>query len=518
MTRGRRVDDRIPEWMAAGLRRLGVCALLGLMAAPPPLAGMQEVPTTLSLEEAIEIARGSNPQLARARNDEITADWSVREAYAQLLPSASFNTGVSWQGSGETQLPGQVTLADLGIVNQPSYYGSSYSLGLNYSLSWAALLGPRQQKASRRATLAGIEGTDWSIATQVTSGYIDVWRQQEAVRIAEAQLENAEFNLRLAQGQLEVGQVTPIDVGQAEVQVGRAEVALLQARSALTTSRMRLLQLMGVPVDQTFDVSTRFELSEPTWQTETLTAAALEENPELKAARLQAESSSVGVSSAWSPYLPTLSLSAGWSGFTREASSVAFNIAQAQSQVASQIAQCIRTNDLYSRLADPLPPIDCGAIAFTDAQRAAIIAQNDQFPFDFVGSPPRVSLSLSIPIFQGLSRQRALEQAQVARADARETVREQELTVRADVAIGLENARAAYESAQLEERNRLLAERQLLLARERYQLGAITFVELMDAQTVFAQADVDRTQAVYAYHDAVTNLEALVGTSLRFQD
>jgi len=483
---------------------------------PSSTAALQQVPPSLSLEEAIEIARESNPLLARTRNDEVTADWQVREAYGALLPSASASGGVSWQGPGENLIAGGVTLGDLGVSGQPSYYSSNYSLGINYSLSWATLLGPRQQKASRRATLAGIERTDWSIVTQVTGGYIDVRRQQESVRIAELQLENAEFNLRLAQGQLEVGQVTPIDVGQAEVQVGRAEVTLLQARNALTTARMRLLQLMGVPVDQSFTVTTGFELSEPTWELETLTAVALEDNPELKTARLSSEASSVAVSSAWSSYMPTLSVSAGWSGFTREASSVDFQIAQAQAQTASRIAQCIQTNDLYARLADPLPPTDCGQIAFTDEQRAAIIARNDQFPFDFLGSPPSVRLSVSIPIFQGFSRQRALEQARVQATDTRETVREQELTVEADVAIGLENARTAYESAQLEERNRLLAEQQLELARERYQVGAITFVELVDAQTVFAQAEVDRTRAVYAYHDAVTNLEALIGASLRF--
>ncbi|MDX1494827.1 MAG: TolC family protein [Longimicrobiales bacterium] len=499
------------------LRTLALATFL-LLASINAAGALQQVPPDLSLDEAVEIAREHNPQLLRSRNDEITADWQVREAYGQLLPSASASGGVSWQGSGENLLAGSVTLGDLGVGDQPSYYSSRYSLGLNYSLSWATLLGPRQSKATRRTTLAAIEGTDWGLVTQITANYIDVWRQQEAVRIAQLQLENAEFNLRLAQGQLEVGQVTPIDVGQAEVQVGRAEVALLQARNSLTTARMRLLQLMGVPIDQPFDVTTGFELTEPTWEVETLTAVALEENPELKTSRLAAEASAVGVSSAWSPYMPTLSVSAGWSAFTREASSVDFQIAQAQAQTASRIAQCIQTNDLYSRLANPLPPLNCGQIAFTDEQRAAIIAQNDQFPFDFIRSPPSVGLTLSIPIFTGFSRQRALEQARVQAADDRETIRERELGVQADVAIGLETARTAYESAQLEERNRLLAEQQLELARERYQVGQITFVELVDAQTVFAQAEVSRAQAVYDYHDAITNLEALLGTSLRFQD
>jgi outer membrane protein TolC len=83
------------------------------------------------------------------------------------------------------------------------------------------------------------------------------------------------------------------------------------------------------------------------------------------------------------------------------------------------------------------------------------------------------------------------------------------------LSIGLANVRTAYQSALLEERNRALSDQQLRLARERYQLGAITFVELIDAQTLLAAADRDRLFAVFAYHDSVTSLETLLGVSLR---
>lgn len=483
-----------------------------------PASGQDLVPPALSLEQAIEVARTTNPGYLQSRNDGALADWNVRQAWGQLMPSVTAGGGVSWQGSGETQLPGSLTLGDLGFSDQPSYYGSSYSLGLNYSLDWATILGPKQNKANRAATLAGINAAEANLVGQVTTAYVELLRQQESVRISALQLENAQFNLRLAEGQLAVGQATPIDVGQAEVQVGRAEVAALQARNRVTTSRMRLLQLMGLRVDQDFEATTAFELSPPTWDLETLSDMAVRDNPELRRRRFSAQSASIGVSSAKSAYMPSLSINTGWSGFTREASSTDFQIQQAQASVASQIASCVRTNDLYSRLASPLPPIDCGQIAFTDEQRNAIISSNDQFPFNFVGSPPTLRLNVSVPIFTGLSRQRNLEAARVQRDDLEHQVREQELAIQADLAIGLENVRTAYESALLEERNRTLAEQQLNLARERYQLGAITFVELVDAQTVLAQAEADRVNAVFAYHDSVTNLETLVGASLRFQD
>lgn len=493
--------------------RLRACVGAAALLVVAPL-GAQEVPASLSLDDALDIARRNNPAYLQAENDRHQADWDVRQAYGQLLPTASASSSVGWQGVGEQSF-GTLTLGDLGFGDLPSYYTSSYRVGLNYFLSYSTLMGPSQAKAQRNTTQALIRISEAALVSQVTNAYLDVLRQAQGVRLAEQQLENSSFNLRLAQGQLEVGQVTPIDVGLAEVQVGRSEVTVLQARNAVETARMRLLQQMGVAVGHEMDLSTTFELTEPTWGMDELFDMALEGNPTLQARTRSKESADIGVKTARSAYYPTLSVSTGWSGFSREASNTDLQLAQAEAQVAGAVGSCASTNELYSRLADPLPLLDCTRFAFTDADRQQIVSQNDQFPFNFQKSPPSVSLSVSIPIFQGLTRQRNLEAAKLQRDDLIHQVREQEIALEADISVGLANVRTAYQSALLEERNRALAERQLDLARERYRLNAITFVELVASQTALAQADRDYTGAVFAYHDTVTNLEALIGASLR---
>ena len=245
-----------------------------------------------------------------------------------------------------------MTLGDLGFGNQPSYYFSNYNIGLNYSIDWRTIKGPAQAKAQRGVTLAQIDLAEAGLVSTVTNAYVEILRQQEALRLAEQQLENSQFNLRLAQGQLEVGSVTPIDVGQAEVQVGRSEVAVLRTRNLLSTSKMRLLQQLGLRVNEEVALSTEFTLSEPTWNLETLTDMSLDRNPTLRARRRSKEVADIGISSARSSYFPSLSISTGWSGFTREASNTDFQLAQARAQVASSVAQCVQTNNLYSRLAD----------------------------------------------------------------------------------------------------------------------------------------------------------------------
>lgn len=350
---------------------------------------------------------------------------------------------------------------------------------------------------------------------QVTRLYLDVLRQNEGVTLAEQQLERARFNLRLASAQAEVGTATLLDVRQAEVQVGRGEVALLQTNNARTIARLRLLQQVGIDPTQEVDLTTSFSLEEPDFSEVDLTSEALEANPSLRATRESVDAASVGERIARSAYFPSLSLSAGISGFAREASDASFLVAQAQAGVAAQISSCERTNDLYSRLANPLPPLDCSRYVFTDADRQAIIDANDAFPFDFTRSPPSASLSVSLPVFQGLRRQRNLEAARAQGQDLRYQLREQELALRADISANMAQVRTAYASALIEERNQSLADEQLRLAQERYQLGAIPFLDLVEAETVKAQADRDLVAAVYAYQDAVTNLEAAVGRPLR---
>lgn len=493
--------------------RLRGWALVGLVSALPLSA--QQVPASLTLEYALELARANSPVFLQSQNDGVQADWDVKQAYGQFIPTASASTGMSWQGGGETQVGGGITLGDLGFGNAPSYYLSNYGLNVGLNLSLASFLAPSQAKAARSATSQRTRVAEATLVSLVTGAYLEVLRQSEGLRLAQQQLDDSQLSLRLAQGQLEVGAATPIDVGQAEVQVGRSEVAVLQSRNAVTTSRMRLFQSMGVSLESDTELTTTFALSEPTWNLDELNGRAVNANPALASTRYSMDAADIGVKSARSAYFPSLSLSTAWSGFTREATSTDYLISQSQAQVAGQVAQCNASNDLSSRLVQPYPTKDCTQYAFTDAQGQSIIDQNNQFPFNFQKSPLSLRVGLSIPIFQGFTRQRNLEAAKLQRDDIVLQVREQEIALRADLAVALTVVQTAYQSALLEARNRDLAERQLGLARDRYQLGAITFVDLMAAQTIVAQADRDQIGAVFAYHDAVSRLETLVGTPLR---
>ena len=492
----------------------GGALALALCFLPRGTAAQDVVPVSLTLEEAIDIARRNNPGLAAIRNDEDLANWNVRSAYGALFPSASLNGGVSWQGSGE-QTFGSLSFDQLGFANQPSFIFSNYNVGLDYQINGRTLLAPGQAKADRVATRAQLADAEANLVFQVTQGYIDVLRQIEQLRVSEQQRERATFNLRLAAARLAVGSATGVDLAQAEVAVGRSEVTVLQTANALETARIRVLQQMGVDLDSPFVPTTPFTLSEPRWDREELYQMGLERNPNLRALRASRSSSSYGVKMAKSAYLPSISLRAGTSGFTRQASNSVSAIQQAEFQAQSSIQNCLFFNDLFSRLTNPLPSQDCSQLQFTDADARQIRNQNTGFPFSFTGQPPTASLSISLPIFQGFSRQRQVSEAQVRLEDLDLNLREQELALRADIATTLATVRTAYQAALIEEQNQTLADEQLRLARERFTVGLADFQELLEAETLKVEADREQIAAIFAYHDFLANLEAVVGNSLR---
>jgi outer membrane protein len=72
-----------------------------------------------------------------------------------------------------------------------------------------------------------------------------------------------------------------------------------------------------------------------------------------------------------------------------------------------------------------------------------------------------------------------------------------------------------YQTVQMQQQNRTTAEQALLLAQERYRVGASTFVDVSDARAAFERASTDHIVATYEFHKAYAELERAVGRPLR---
>jgi outer membrane protein TolC len=437
--------------------RLATVAL-ALMLLSPVGAAAQQPAATLTLDDAIRLARINNPGYLARTTDARDADWAVRSAYASLLPGATVSTTFGYQGSGTPRF-GSFTGGDFGLARTPGYLTSGYTIGLNYQLSGATVLAPTREQASRRAVMAGIEAAAFNLDALVTRQYLAVLQAQDGLTLAQQELERARDVRRLAAARVAVGEAIPLEAMQAEVQEGRAEVALLQAQNQVDTERLRLIETLGIDIDDELVLTSTFVVEPLPWTQDDLLAAAVASHPQLRAARAVRDASDTGVRIARSAYLPTLNMSAGRTGFARQATDSDFLINQARRQSAEAQQSCGLLNLISAGLSSPLPntPADCSVFALTADMEAQIRASNNVFPFNYTRDPFTLNVQISLPIFQGLQRERQLEAARVAAQDARHNLRAEELRLRTEVATAYRTAQTALRSVQLEERNRALA-------------------------------------------------------------
>ena len=475
---------------------------------------------TLALQEALDQARANSPTYRQTLNDAAPARWGVRNAYGNFLPSVGVAGDLGYVGSGRSNIGGGLT------IPTSAFLTSAYSLGLTWQLDGRVISGPGQQKALQRATEEDISGADINLRYEITTQYLNTLQAIAQVDVARQQVvRNADF-LSLARARYQVGQATLLDVRQAEVVKGQSDVALLRATQLENEAKLDLLRRMGVEPPVSVDqlaLTDSFPVTPPEFKLDELLGLAEEQNPLLRSLRARQSAATWGVRAARSEFLPTLSVQAGWSGFTQEYTDENVLVGQATSAAQSNAAGCHYDNQVKTALGLGGQVPDCfGAFglnstgtALNESVETSVRDANDAFPFAYTGQPFRANLTVSLPIFTGFSRSLRVSQARAQELDADEDVRARRLQVRSDVQARHLALKAAYEAIAVQAANRVAARDQLRLAQDRYRLGAGTSLEVSDAQNAVQQAEADYVNAVYFYHKAVVALEAAVGRPLR---
>ncbi|MQA90427.1 MAG: hypothetical protein GEU90_09350 [Gemmatimonas sp.] len=476
----------------------------------PSLVAAQVVDRELTLEQAIAIAHESNPGYLQQRNQLRTAEWGVRAAYGNLLPTLSSSTGFGYTAAGAPRYE------SVAFDRQPAQLTSQYNLGLNLTLDGSTILAPGVARAERRAAEQTVDGAAATLDANVTQSYLAVLEAQATIEQAERELERTAEHVRLAQARLDVGAGISLDVRRAEVEMGQAEVQLLQAQTTAANNLLLLGQTIGMMLPDDVVLAESFELFEPTFAADELISIAVAENPTLQANRAQASAAATRARAATSTYLPSISFSAGFSGYISQAGSIDPIVAQQLRSVEGQYQGCLTQNEVFSRVG--MAAGDCGinpaSPGFEESLKANIDAENSGFPFGYIRQPARASVSLSLPIFTGLTRQHEVEQARVARLNAEHQVQSQQLQIQAEVESALRNLETAYRSALLQQRDRETAEEELRLAEERFRFGATTSVEVVDAQAGLAETERAEIAALYEFHRSLAILEAGLGQPL----
>jgi len=500
------------------LKPAALSALLGTLL-PVTLAAQMKVPSsikqspassaTLTLDDAIALARQNNPLYLQTANERKSAEAQVRQAYAALLPSsnASFYSGY--------QQGGQIYVQGGSLAVGSDQLQSGYNLGLSYRINAGTLVQPRAAKANRVAADADITGAAETLRSIVTQQYITAIRADANAGLQDTLVTVQQANLELAKARVAVGADNILAVRRAEVTLGQAQVAALTAHNAAEVERVKLFQQIGVQPTQGVELTTTFAVAKPTFSLDSVLDLARRVNPAVHALRERENAAGWNVRVAQSSYTPTLSLSTGWSGNSFQYTNSDFPVQQTIRGLTAGLQNCLTLDSL--RTAVNMTSLNCnnGRFTLSPDQANAIRQSNSAFPFKFQRAPLSLYAQVSIPIFDNYSREQHVEQAQVDRDNARLNVRSRELQTTADVTQGYLNLMTAARTVELQEVNAQKAGEELAYAQERYRVGATTFLDVTTAVGTYVQAQVDRINSIYDYHRDFAILEAAVGRPLR---
>jgi cobalt-zinc-cadmium efflux system outer membrane protein len=187
----------------------------------------------LTLNAALELALGTNPDLSAAGHELEALDATITQAQARPNPELS------------------------ALIEDTRRETRTTTLQLNQPVELGGKRGARIEAAERGRDAASLEldAKRAEIRSAVTAAFFDMLVAQERLRLAQASVELAQRATGAASRRVTAGKVSPVEETRARVAEAAVRVEQAQAASEVTTARRRLAATWG-------DSSPRFERAE----------------------------------------------------------------------------------------------------------------------------------------------------------------------------------------------------------------------------------------------------------------
>lgn len=400
---------------------------------------------TLSLAECIVIALEHNPETRMSWQASRSAAFQVGQQRAAYLPTLDFTAAVDRSDTieqrDEDESPNNV---------------ATTSFGVRYLLFDAGLRNAQVNSAESRLLAADFRHNTvlQEVALAVELAYQQRLAATALVRVAKENVRRSQYNLKMAQARLTVGEVARFDVLAAETEKANADLALVRARNAQRITRGQLAKAMGLSLSEVFDIEDLPVDVQPEElaDVELLLAEAARIRPELQAALALIEARRSDIRAAQAEYWPKLQGTTTY-GFADE----------------------------------------------------TFLNGGDQWS---------IGLGVELPLFAGFARTYreagARSQFWGAAAEYESLLRGVELEVWTAYSQLIEAGEAIEAAKKLV----ASADEAARAAEGRYRAGAGNIIELVAAQTAQTDAQVQQVRAVLSWYTAVARFQRAIGQTL----
>jgi outer membrane protein len=441
-----------------------------------------------TLKECIDYALANNLNVQRSQYNVESAEINNTQAKMGLLPTlnASASNGFNFGRS----------------INFVTYqYTTKQFSSLNPSINTSVTLfnGLRLQslvKQNSRDLLASEEDLSKAkndVSLNVVNLYINVIFNRELHEVAKFQLSSSQQQLDRTTKQVEAGALPKSNQLNLEAQVATNELSVINTENALNLSILQLKQALQIPASTQMDVETP-EISVEDLvidqSSETVFNIARQTMPEIRSAEMKKRSSYYAVKAAKGNLFPRLSLNGGMNSNYSSANDVSRLIPDG----GFDIQPSNRAIGFYDNGGTSVPVFGYNYVA-TGAMSNGY-GYHDQLKDNLSKS---ISLSLTVPLFNGLQAKSAVKRAIVNQHLTEISAKEVNNTLRQNVESAFNDANAASKSYNASLRQVQAREEAYRMTQQRYNIGAANYVEYQVAENDLFQAKSDLTRAKYNF-------------------
>ncbi len=422
--------------------------------APAPSAPTPGTPLRLTLQDALALARKNEPMYQSV----VTAAGIAGETRAQtrdaLLPSVNFSTSVI-----STQISRNPATPVIFIANNaPHEYISQGNVHQQLDLaSWETY---RSSAALAAAAKARAEVAARGLVVTVVQNYFAAAAAEKKLESAARTVDAGEKFLQLTLALEKGGEVAHSDVIKADLQAQDRRRQLQEAKLGLLNARLDLAVLLFPDFNDKFEIGDDLHGNVALPPQPEFEAQAAQGNPDIRVALAATQAAAHDVNAARAGYLPTISLDY-------------FYGIDAPNYAVNSI-------------------INPGNTKVSNIGSAAIA-------------------SLNLPIWNWGATQSRVRAAELQRDQAKRELSFAQRKLLAEMRSLYSEAETALNELAGLQRSAELSEESLRLTTMRYQGGEATVLEVVDAQSTFAQASAAYQDGAVRYRVALANLQTLTG-------
>jgi outer membrane protein len=266
----------------------------------------------LTMATAIEIALSQNPQLAIEAENIVAAEAKAAADAKLRLPLLNLKANVFvWDRPIVADLG-----PEIGEITIRDRVTGSLDVTLSQPLSGALVIGKlvERDRAAATASRAQRDGVRIDVAYQTAEAYLAALQARTLGEVAAATLTQLDAALQHARVSVQAGTLQPVDVLRLEAERASVEQQILQAETSALGARRRLALLLGLP-DGSELVLADIDTTPPDlpWTEDEAVARARRDRADARVAEANSHAAELGVDVARSSYFPAISLQAIYS-------------------------------------------------------------------------------------------------------------------------------------------------------------------------------------------------------------